>query len=136
MNNLTFGNARFTYYETIGGGQGGCPNGDGPSAVHVAMSNTLNTPVEALELAYPLRVRALRAPARLGRRRAASGAATASSGRSRRSSRAASRSSASGGRTRPGGAAGGEPGAPGRNLLNGDELPGKVTLLARGRRRP
>ena len=56
MNNLTFGNARFTYYETIGGGQGACPNADGPSAVHVAMSNTLNTPVEALELAYPLRV--------------------------------------------------------------------------------
>ena len=56
MNNLTLGNDRFTYYETIGGGQGGCPDGDGPSGVHVAMSNTLNTPVEALELAYPLRV--------------------------------------------------------------------------------
>jgi len=35
MNNLTFGNARFTYYETIAGGQGGCPTADGPSAVHV-----------------------------------------------------------------------------------------------------
>ena len=57
MNNVTFGNRRFTYYETIGGGQGACPHGDGPSAVHVAMSNALNTPVEALELAYPLRVR-------------------------------------------------------------------------------
>ncbi len=56
MNNLTFGNRRFTYYETIGGGQGGCPGGPGPSAVHVAMSNALNTPAEALELAYPLRV--------------------------------------------------------------------------------
>ena len=56
MNNVTFGNDRFTYYETIGGGQGACPDADGPSAVHVAMSNTLNTPVEALELAYPLRV--------------------------------------------------------------------------------
>jgi N-methylhydantoinase B len=56
MNNLTFGSPRFTYYETIGGGQGGTPEGPGPSAVHVAMSNTLNTPVEALEVAYPLRV--------------------------------------------------------------------------------
>jgi N-methylhydantoinase B len=56
MNNLTFGSPRFTYYETIGGGQGGSARGPGPSAVHVAMSNTLNTPVEALETAYPLRV--------------------------------------------------------------------------------
>src|SRR5262249_8096780 len=56
MNNLTFGNERFTYYETLGGGQGACPDADGPSAVHVTMSNTLTTPAEALELAYPLRV--------------------------------------------------------------------------------
>src|SRR4051812_30139137 len=56
MNNLTVGNDRFTYYETVGGGQGACPEADGPSAVHVAMSNTLSTPTEALELAYPLRV--------------------------------------------------------------------------------
>ncbi|MGH2996825.1 MAG: hydantoinase B/oxoprolinase family protein, partial [Gaiellaceae bacterium] len=56
MNNLTLGNDRFTYYETLGGGQGACPDGDGPSGVHVAMSNTLTTPTEALELAYPLRV--------------------------------------------------------------------------------
>ena len=56
MNNVTLGNDRFTYYETIGGGQGACPDADGPSGVHVAMSNTLSTPAEALELAYPLRV--------------------------------------------------------------------------------
>jgi N-methylhydantoinase B len=56
MNNVVLGNDRFTYYETIAGGQGACPDADGPSAVHVAMSNTLNTPAEALELAYPLRV--------------------------------------------------------------------------------
>ena len=55
MNNLTLGNDDFTYYETIGGGQGACPDADGPSAVHVAMSNTLNTPIEALELEFPLR---------------------------------------------------------------------------------
>jgi N-methylhydantoinase B len=56
MNNLTLGNDDFTYYETVGGGQGACPDADGPSGVHVAMSNTLSTPAEALELAYPLRV--------------------------------------------------------------------------------
>src|SRR5205823_9639071 len=56
MNNLTLGNDRFTYYETIGGGQGACAEADGPSGVHVAMSNTLNTPVEALELEFPIRV--------------------------------------------------------------------------------
>src|SRR4051812_4993127 len=56
MNNVTLGSDDFTYYETIGGGQGACPDADGPSAVHVAMSNTLNTPVEALELEFPLRV--------------------------------------------------------------------------------
>ncbi len=55
MNNLTLGNEGFTYYETLGGGQGACPDADGPSAVHVAMSNTLNTPLEALELEFPLR---------------------------------------------------------------------------------
>src|SRR3954463_14178852 len=56
MNNLAFGNDAFTYYETVGGGQGACPDADGPSAVHVAMSNTLATPAEAIELEYPLRV--------------------------------------------------------------------------------
>ncbi|MDX6604738.1 MAG: N-methylhydantoinase [Solirubrobacterales bacterium] len=59
MNNLTLANEDFTYYETIGGGQGACPDADGPSAIHVAMSNTLNTPVEALESEFPLRVREL-----------------------------------------------------------------------------
>jgi N-methylhydantoinase B len=56
MNNLTLGTEDWTYYETLGGGQGACPDADGPSGVHVAMSNTLNTPVEALELEFPLRV--------------------------------------------------------------------------------
>jgi N-methylhydantoinase B len=71
MNNLTLaseghdrrgpdpGAGEWTYYETLGGGQGACPDADGPSAVHVAMSNTLNTPVEALETELPLRVREL-----------------------------------------------------------------------------
>jgi N-methylhydantoinase B len=59
MNNLTLANDDFTYYETLGGGQGACPGADGPSAIHVAMSNTLNTPIEALETEFPLRVREL-----------------------------------------------------------------------------
>jgi N-methylhydantoinase B len=56
MNNVVLGTEDFTYYETLGGGQGACPDADGPTGVHVAMSNTLNTPVEALELEFPLRV--------------------------------------------------------------------------------
>jgi N-methylhydantoinase B len=56
MNNLTLAGEDWTYYETIGGGQGACPDADGPSAEHVAMSNTLNTPVEALETEYPVTV--------------------------------------------------------------------------------
>ena len=46
----------FTYYETIAGGMGGRPDSDGLDGVHCHMTNTLNTPIEALELAYPLRV--------------------------------------------------------------------------------
>jgi N-methylhydantoinase B len=126
MNNLTFGNARFTYYETIGGGQGACPNADGPSAVHVGMSNTLNTPVEALELAYPLRVE--RYALRLG-----------SGGRGRRyggdgvireitALESCRVSIVSERRARgPAGARGGEAGAPGRNLIAGERAPAKVT---------
>ncbi len=62
MNNLTIGgwnpalSQPFTYYETIGGGMGGRPDAPGPSAIHSHMTNTLNTPIEALEYAYPLRV--------------------------------------------------------------------------------
>jgi N-methylhydantoinase B len=55
MNNFTLGNEGFTYYETLGGGQAAGPDADGPSAVHVAMSNTLNTPIEALEIEFPMR---------------------------------------------------------------------------------
>ncbi|HXI34285.1 MAG TPA: hydantoinase B/oxoprolinase family protein, partial [Gemmatimonadales bacterium] len=57
MNNVTLGGPGWTYYETLGGGQGGGPAGPGPSGVHVGMSNTRNTPVEVLELEFPLRVR-------------------------------------------------------------------------------
>jgi N-methylhydantoinase B len=58
MNNLMIGGDGWVYYETIGGGQGGRPGGPpGASAIHTAMTNTQNTPVEAFERAYPMRVR-------------------------------------------------------------------------------
>jgi len=126
MNNLTLGNDDFTYYETLGGGQGACPDADGPSAVHVAMSNTLNTPVEALELEFPLR--AVEYAVRRGS--GGEGAHHGGDGVVRelealdemRYSLITERR-----RHGPPGADGGEPGAPGRNLLNGDELPGKAS---------
>ena len=126
MNNVTLGNDRFTYYETIGGGQGACPDADGPSGVHVTMSNTLNTPVEALELAYPLRVE--RYELRLG-----SGGAGRTRGgdgvvRELRVLEPCRVSLLTERRARaPQAVRGGEPGAPGRNLLNGEELPAKAT---------
>lgn len=63
MNNLTIGGtdsrtgAIFSYYETIAGGMGACASGKGNNGIHTHMTNSLNTPVEALEHAYPLRVR-------------------------------------------------------------------------------
>jgi N-methylhydantoinase B len=126
MNNLTFGSERFTYYETIGGGQGACPDGDGPSGVHVTMSNTLSTPTEALELAYPLRVR--RHALRLG-----SGGGGAHRGgdgvvRELQALEACRFSVVSERRAHaPRGVAGGANGLPGRNLLNREELPAKAS---------
>ena len=132
MNNVTFGNERFTYYETIGGGQGACPDADGPSGVHVAMSNTLSTPVEALELQYPLRVE------RYGLRLGSGGAGKHHGGdgvvRELRVLEDCRLSIISERRTHaPQGERGGEPGAEGRNALNGEPLPAKVTsALAAG----
>ncbi|HEV7529895.1 MAG TPA: hydantoinase B/oxoprolinase family protein [Solirubrobacteraceae bacterium] len=141
MNNLTLGaestsggdrsSARggddsFTYYETLGGGQGACADADGPSGVHVAMSNTLNTPVEALEREFPLRV------VQYALRRGSGGAGAKRGGdgvvrelqalREMTFSLIAERR-----RHAPRGGAGGSPGAPGRDLLDGQPLPGKVT---------
>jgi N-methylhydantoinase B len=56
MTNLVLGGRGWTYYETLGGGQGASQAGPGASGVHVGMTNTLNTPIEALELEHPLRV--------------------------------------------------------------------------------
>jgi N-methylhydantoinase B len=126
MNNLTFGNERFTYYETLGGGQGACPDADGPSAVHVTMSNTLTTPAEALELAYPLRVErhALRlGSGGAGRHRGGDGVV-----RELRVLEPCRFSIISERREHaPRGAQGGEPGMPGRNFVNDGELPSKAT---------
>jgi N-methylhydantoinase B len=126
MNNLTLGNDDFTYYETLGGGQGACADADGPSAVHVAMSNTLNTPIEALELEFPLRAveySLRRGSGGAGRHRGGDGVVR------ELEALAAMRYSLITERRRhaPPGADGGEPGAPGRNLLNGEELPAKAS---------
>jgi N-methylhydantoinase B len=130
MNNVALGNDAFTYYETIGGGQGACPDADGPSGVHVTMSNTLMTPAEAIELEYPLRVERWE----LRRGSGGSGVHRGGDGVVRelrvledcRLSILAERR-----RHAPPGRAGGEDGRRGRTLVNGEELPPKVTRQLR-----
>jgi len=126
MNNLVVGGPGFSYYETIGGGMGASADADGPSGVQVGMTNTLNTPVEALEAAYPLRVEAygLRADSGgAGRHDGGDGlvreltveqAATVSLVTERR-------------RHAPWGLAGGESGKRGHNAVDGESVPAKVT---------
>jgi N-methylhydantoinase B len=126
MNNMTLGNDDFTYYETLGGGQGACPDADGPSAVHVAMSNTLNTPIEALELEFPLRAveySVRRGSGGAGRRRGGDGVVREVEALDEmRYSLITERR-----RHAPPGTDGGSPGLTGRNLLNGEELPAKAS---------
>jgi N-methylhydantoinase B len=146
MNNLLIGGKRstgapYTYYETIGGGMGAGPRGDGLSGVQVHMTNTLNTPIEALEIAFPFRLERYslrRDSGGAGRHRGGDGIvrqylllepAVVTMQSERRS-------------TAPWGLAGGAPGQPGRNVLihpNGseEELPSKFTrrLLAGDRLR-
>jgi N-methylhydantoinase B len=126
MNNLTLGNDEVVYYETIAGGQGACPDAPGPSAVHVAMSNTLNTPVEALELEFPVRM------VRYELRRGSGGPGAFPGGdgviRELEALVPLSYSLITERRRHaPAGADGGGPGQPGRNLLDGRELPAKAT---------
>jgi N-methylhydantoinase B len=124
MNNLTLAGEGFTYYETLGGGQGACPDADGPSAIHVAMSNTLNTPVEALETEFPLRVRELS----LRRDSGGAGAHRGGDGLVRElEALAPMRFTLLTERRRhaPAGREGGADGAPGKNLLDGHGLPSK-----------
>ena len=122
MNNVTIGGhdpergREFAYYETIGGGAGASPKGDGLDAVHTHMTNTMNTPAEALEMTYPFRLieyAIRRGSGGAGRHRGGDGIvrtyellapATVTLLTERR-------------RRAPWGLAGGEPGSPGRNLL-------------------
>jgi N-methylhydantoinase B len=130
MNNLSFGatdprsGEPFAYYETIAGGMGARPTADGLSGVHTHMTNSLNTPIEAFESAYPVRVR------RYSLRRGSGGAGRFRGGAGIvreiefltevRGSILSERR-----RFPPWGLAGGEPGAPGKNLLILPASPGK-----------
>jgi N-methylhydantoinase B len=135
MNNLTLGDERFSYYETLGGGQGACADADGPSGVHVAMSNTLNTPIEALEREFPLRV------VQYALRRDSGGAGFHRGGDGVvRELQALSEMTYSliteRRRHPPPGAHGGEPGARGRNLLLVDRHPNDPLQAADWRELP
>jgi N-methylhydantoinase B len=127
MNNVAIGGAGWTYYETLGGGQGATSSGPGDSGVHVGMTNTRNTPIEAFELEYPMRVERyelLEGSGGAGLHRGGDGLV--------RSIRALESSSASlltdRRRHAPAGRNGGRTGRPGRNLHNGVELPPKETV--------
>lgn len=137
MNNLLVGGEGWVYYETLAGGQGARPGRVGMSGVHTGMTNTKNTPIEALERAYPMRVRRYRLRQGSGGRGLHPGGegverdlevledCTASLITERRQSR-------------PWGLGGGESAAPGENWLlpGGDEsraerLPDKCTVRLR-----
>ena len=124
MNNITFGGEGWTFYETLGGGQGASARGAGPSAVHVGMSNTRNTPIEALERSYPLEI------AEYAVRRGSGGAGAHRGGdgvlRRYRVLERCSVTLVTERRSRaPRGAMGGADGGIGRNALNGEPLPAK-----------
>ena len=137
MNNVTFGGsteqgAGWTYYETIGGGQGASQGANGPSGVHVGMSNTRNTPIEVLEMEHPLRVRTYARRGDSGGK----GMWTGGDGVVREVEALAPVEATlltERRRHGPAGSAGGADGLAGANLLNGTELPSKITLrLAAG----
>jgi len=127
MNNVVIGGRGWTYYETLGGGQGASSRGRGASGVHVGMTNTLNTPVEALEIETPLRVERYELvydTGGAGMHRGGDGLvrsirvlepATVSLLTDRR-------------RHPPEGAAGGSPAAKGRNVVDGVEVGAKASL--------
>jgi len=141
MNNVTFGgqlatgNAQrgdavaggWTYYETIGGGQGASRGASGPSGVHVGMSNTRNTPIEVLEMEYPLRLKSygLRpGSGGVGKWRGGDGVVREFEALApMEASILAERR-----RHAPRGAAGGRDGARGCTLLNGTPLTSKVSV--------
>jgi N-methylhydantoinase B len=125
MNNVTLSSEGWTYYETIGGGQGACRDADGPSAEHVAMSNTLNTPIEALETDYPVLVRELsvrRGSGGAGRQRGGDGIVRELEAREpMRFTLIAERR-----RHAPKGRDGGQSGEPGGDLVNGRPIASKA----------
>lgn len=132
MNNVAMGgvDGAWHYYETIAGGMGGHQRGRGLSGVQTHMTNTLNTPVESLEMHYPLRIR------RYGLRRGSGGDGRGAGGEGvvrEFEFLAEARYTLLTERRRrgPWGAAGGAAGLPGHNTLNGQTLGGKVTGLAR-----
>ncbi len=139
MNNLTVGGydvsrgRDFTYYETIAGGMGARPGSDGIDAIHTHMTNTMNTPIEAIETTYPMQVE------RYGIRRGTGGSGAFRGGdgavRSLRLLTDAEVTILSERRERgPYGLQGGETGETGRNVLirNGKEMPlgGKASVNA------
>jgi N-methylhydantoinase B len=126
----------YAYIETIAGGQGGRPAGDGMDGVQCNMTNTMNTPVEALEIAYPLRVERYEirgGSGGAGRHRGGHGVVRALTvlGQEARVSLQSDRR-----RFAPYGLHGGSDGTPGHNWLRGPDgqiraLPGKVSLTLR-----
>ncbi len=127
MNNVVLGGNGWTYYETLGGGQGASSRGRGPSGVHVGMSNTRNTPLEVVELEHPLRV------VTYALRRGSGGRGVYDGGdgvvRAYEAlapvdvSLIAERR-----RFAPAGGAGGQPGAPGRNRVNDRDVGGRAAV--------
>jgi 5-oxoprolinase (ATP-hydrolysing) len=132
MNNLSFGDASFGYYETIGGGAGAGPGFHGASGVHTHMTNTRITDVEVLEARYPVRL------LEFALRRGSGGAGRWRGGdglvRCYQFTAPVTATLLSERRTRPPyGLEGGEPGAPGRNAVwradgRREELPGKCSV--------
>jgi len=129
MNNLIIGDrtGEFTYYETIGGGFGARPGKDGMDGVQVGMTNTLNTPVEAMETEYPIRVEryALR-PSSGGDGRYRGGLGlerTVTVGTDATVSLLTERR-----RTAPAGLDGGGDGSRGENLIDGESVPSKTSV--------
>ncbi len=135
MNNLSFGGAGFAYYETIAGGMGASPRFAGASATHTHMTNSWNTPVEAFEHQFPLRIEAYRV------RRGSGGAGAHKGGdgivREFRFLAPAEVTLLSDRRERgPYGLAGGSPGKPGRNTLVRASRPRKLPAKTRFEARP
>ena len=126
MNNIVIGGPGWTYYETVGGGQGASGTGPGASGVHVGMTNTLNTPVEALEQEYPMRVERYElreGTGGAGRHRGGDGIV-----RAVRVLEPASLSLLTDRRRHePAGAGGGQPGRTGRNRVGEEEVPPKAS---------